>query len=122
MEEPSEADIAELLADPDCPWFDNLTPPFRVRLKMPWAPQASVHDSAASADFRLLLVEWFLAFARSRGLTSPAVEAVADTHIHNIGGERQSVHDLGRRLRNALRRVRRRPPAAQEYIWVVPKR
>jgi hypothetical protein len=69
---------------------------------------------------RLLHVGWFLAFARSRGYNSPALESLTDSYVRRIGGSREAVRDPTRGARNAVRRLRRRPLVETECVWELP--
>jgi hypothetical protein len=114
VDPPGDDEIEQLLADRACPWFDSLTPSFTGTVRMPGA------KDVPTARPRMLHVGWFLAFARSRGYTSPALESLTDSYVHRMGGSRQPVHDPGRRVRNAIRRLRRRPILELEYVWALP--
>ena len=100
---PSDEEIETLLTDPACPWLDSLPSSLDLTMRLPLAPD--VPDTKP----RSLPVDWFLTFAQSRGYTSPALEGLTDSYIRRSGGYRQPIHDPGRRVRNALRRLRAHP-------------
>jgi hypothetical protein len=58
---PSDEEIETLLTDPECPWFDSLPSSLNVTIRLPLSPDVPVTKP------RLLAVDWFLAFAASRG-------------------------------------------------------
>jgi hypothetical protein len=111
---PTEEDIAQLLDDPACPWLGSLEPSFSGHLKWPLAKPPDF------ARLRVIPVDWFLDFARSRGVTAPAVEVTADAYVQRLGGSRVRANDPCRPIRNAVHRLRRRPPEAHFYVWVLP--
>lgn len=114
MAPPSDGEIETLLTDPECPWFDSLPSSLNVTIRLPLAPDVPVTTP------RSLPVDWFLAFARSRGYTSPALEGLTDSYIRRRGGSRQPIRDPARRVRNAIRRLRGHPTAGPRYVWLMP--
>ena len=114
VDPPGADEIEQLLADRACPWFDSLTPSFTGSVRLPGTKGVPI------AKPRSLHVGWFLAFARSRGYTSPALESLTDSYVHRIGGSREPLHRPGRHVSNAIRRLRGRPTVEAEYVWVLP--
>jgi hypothetical protein len=114
MDGPADDEIERLLTDRACPWFDALNPSFTVSARLPFLRDAAIDKP------RLLHVGWFLAFARSRGCTSPSLESLTDSYVRRHGGSRQPIRDPARGVRNAVRRVGRRPAVEPEYVWVLP--
>jgi hypothetical protein len=81
VRDPTEAEVLELLRDPECP-----------------------RGRAVGADEALVPVMEFIAFARSRGYATGSVEALADACVERRGGERRRVVDPWSWLPNLVRR------------------
>jgi hypothetical protein len=110
-----DSEIEELLADPQCPWFESLTPSFTLTVRLPVG-----RDVRPVERPRTIAVDWFLRFARTRGYVSPSLEPAVDAYVSRLGGARERVRDPLRPARNAFRRLRGRPATKPEYVWVVP--
>ena len=102
MCEPTDADLFALVVDPSCP--------------------AVVALRKAPVPTRLVFVRPFLDFAESRGFACDETERAMDDAVARLGGNRQRTRDPTLRVRNLVRRVRRKPPVAQEEVWFVPTR
>ena len=73
-------------------------------------------------SMRAVMVAEFRALAVSRGEDPAVAEAAADAWVAHRGGSRQQLRNVGRGVRNAIRRLRGKPRAdvRPEHMWIYP--
>jgi hypothetical protein len=70
---------------------------------------------------RVVTVDHFTHLAVARGYDAAAAERLADAIVEERGGNRHTVHDPARLVRNLGNRLTGRPAAAAEYVWQYPR-